>query len=180
MTNPGRSRSTFIDRLSGAVRLRRDVYEDIEHDPMATRQAVIVVIGTSVLAGIAAIPGGGAFSLISITIGGIAGWAVYAGLAYYIGSHIFATEQTAGDWIEVARTVGFATAPRGLLIFGLIPGAYDLLSVVVLVWVLATTVTALVVALELSLWRAAATSLVAIIVQAIVFALIGIILAVVG
>ena len=167
----------LIDRMIGTARFQRAMYEEVEHDPDATRQAVVIVAATSVMAGIAGIPTAGALALIGVTLAGIVGWSVYAGLAYYIGAQIFATEQTRGDWREVARTVGFASAPRGLIILGLIPGTYDLLSIVLTLWVLATTVTALMVALELSLWGAVVTSLAAIIAQAIVFALIGVIFA---
>ena len=114
----------LIDRMIGTARFQRAMYEEVEHDPDATRQAVVIVAATSVMAGIAGIPTAGALALIGVTLAGIVGWSVYAGLAYYIGTQIFATEQTRGDWREVARTVGFASAPRGLIILGLIPGTY--------------------------------------------------------
>ncbi len=177
MQYDGAAATPFVGRMIGAARLNRDVYEEVEHDRGATGQAAIVVLGTSLAAGIGGVAEQGIIGLVALTVAGLVGWAAYAWFAYFIGTRLFRTEETSADWGEVARTLGFASSPRILLILGLVPGIIGVVSFVVGVWFILTTITALQAALEMGTWRAVGTALVALIVQglifSIVFALIG-------
>lgn len=172
MQYDGPAATPFVGRMIGAARLNRDVYEEIEHDRGATPQAAIVVVGTSLAAGIGGVTQEGVLGLVAFTLAGLVGWAVYAWFAYFIGTRIFATEETSADWGEVARTLGFASSPRVLLILGLVPGIIGVVGFVVGVWFILTTITALKAALEMGTWRAVGTALVALIVQGIVFSIV--------
>ncbi len=172
MQYDGPAATPFVGRMIGAARLNSDVYEEIEHDRGATPQAAIVVLGTSLAAGIGGVGEQGVIGLVAFTLAGLVGWAVYAWFAYFIGTRIFATEETSADWGEVARTLGFASSPRVLLILGLVPGIIGAVGFVVGVWFILTTITALKASLEMGTWRAVGTALVALIVQGIVFSIV--------
>ncbi|MXW23373.1 MAG: hypothetical protein F4Z96_01610 [Chloroflexi bacterium] len=168
----GSAATPFVGRMIGAARLNSDIYEEVEHDRSATGQAAIVVVGTSLAAGIGGATSVGPLSLVFITIAGLVGWAAYAWFAYFSGTRIFATAETSADWGEVARTLGFASSPRFLLLLGLVPGVIGVVSFVVGVWFILTTITALKAALEMGTWRAVGTALVALIVQGIIFSIV--------
>ena len=171
MQYDGPAATPFVGRMIGAARLNRDVYEEIEHDRSATPQAAFVVVGTSLAAGIGGVTQG-VPGLVALTLAGLVGWAAYAWFAYFIGTRIFATEETSADWGEVARTLGFASSPRVLLILGLVPGIIGVVGFVVGVWFILATISALKASLEMGTWRAVGTALVALIVQAIVFSIV--------
>lgn len=165
--------STISSRAIRAARLEDAVYEEVEHDESATSQAVVV--GTALAAGIGSIGALGVSGLIFGTLFALVGWAIYAWLAYFVGTRLFADSATSATWGELARTLGFAQAPRALLIFGAIPILGTLVSLLVFFWVLATTVVAIRVALDFSTGRAIGTAVVAwlvptVLLYAIVFA----------
>ena len=54
VTTSQRKRSSFLYRLIGAVALRAATYEEVEADRLATGQAVIVVMLSSLAAGLGA------------------------------------------------------------------------------------------------------------------------------
>ena len=159
------AQSSIVNRMIRAARLEAAVYEEVEHDRDATRQAAIVVAGTSIAAGIGTSIGVGLGALIVIPLLSIAGWAIYAWLTYFIGTRLLAGPETSADWGELARTLGFANAPRALLIFGVVPALAGILVVVVGVWTLITTVVAVRAALDFSTGRAIATAIAGWIVQ---------------
>ena len=98
----------------------------------------------------------------------IAGWAIYAWITYFIGTRLLAGPDTSADWGELARTLGFANAPRALLIFGVFPALAGVLGLIVGVWTLVTTVVAVRAALDFSTGRAIATAIAGSIVQGLV------------
>lgn len=145
-----------------AARLDTNVFEEVEHDRGATRQAAIVVAVMAILTGIGIGIGGGDGNLITIALGvamALVGWAVYAWITYFIGTRILAGPETNADWGELARTLGFASTPQGLLIFCAIPSLITPLIVIVSIWLLTTTVVALRAALDFSTARAIGTAL---------------------
>ncbi len=167
------TKSSLLERVVGVVRLKRATYEEVEHDRDATIQAAAIVIATSVAAGIGAVSSEGTLAFVTYTAAGLVGWAVYAWLTYIIGTRIFATSETSADWGELARTLGFASAPRLLLLLGLVPGLFELVGLVVGIWVILTTITALKAALDFGTWRAIGTGLLGLIAQGIIFAIVG-------
>ena len=167
------TKSSLMERLVGAARLRSATYEEVEHDRDATKQAAGVVVATSVAAGVGAIATEGALALIGFTVAGLVGWAVYAWITYFIGTRIFATSETSADWGELARTLGFASSPRFLLLLGLVPGLFGIVGLVVGIWVILTTIAALKAALDFGWGRAIGTGFLGVIAQGIIFAIVG-------
>jgi hypothetical protein len=133
-----------------------------------------VVILSSVAAGIGSLglqPVG--FGGIFIgTVSALLGWAVWAGLTYYIGTRIMPEPQTRSDYGELLRTIGFASSPGILRILGIVPGLMGIVFVATGIWMLVATVIAVRQALDYhSTWRAVGVCLIGWFVQAIILSL---------
>lgn len=166
-----RTDQSLFARAIRASRLDDRTYEEIEHDPAATREAAIIVVATSLLAAVGTGVGAGLSALVFVAIASVIGWAAYAFLTYFIGTRLLAGPETSASWSELARTLGYANAPRALLILGVIPILGPIVGLVVAVWVLLTTVVALRAALDFSTGRAIGTAVIGWLIQAIVFAI---------
>lgn len=149
---------TAVSRAMRAALLDRKTYEEIEADPTATVEAgIIVAVGALAGAVGTALWFGGTDPVrIAGDVGaGVLAWAAYAFAAYAVGTTILRGKETKADWGEAARTLGFASAPRVLLVVG--PGFVGF----VWLWMLATTVVAVRAALDVSTRRAVAIAVVA-------------------
>lgn len=137
--------------LSRAVRaslLDRKVYEEIEADHNATVHAGIVVGVGALAAGVGAMFVRGAATIPAEVVAALTSWAGYAFAAYTVGTTVLRGKETKADWGELARTLGFASAPRVLAVFGPAFASF------VWLWMLATTVVAIRAALDISTGRA--------------------------
>src|SRR5437660_1688978 len=106
------TRNTFLQRLIGAISLDAAVYEDVEADVTATGQALIVVLLSSLAAGLGA-PGLGGVtpaSIAFISIVALLLWAAWAMVTFEIGVRLMPQPQTRSDVGELLRTTGFASA----------------------------------------------------------------------
>lgn len=157
--NTTQARTSFVDRMVGAARLNRGTYEEVEHDEGATGQAMSVVLMGAIAAGIGSLYGG-IVGLVAGAILALVGWAVYAGLAYWVGTTVFKGPHTSATWGELLRTLGFASSPRLLLVLMLVPVLGLIVALAVFVWMLFTTVVAIRQALDFSTGRAIATAVV--------------------
>ncbi len=151
---------SFIDRMIGAAKLDPQVYEEVEHDESATMQALLIVVLGAIAAGIGAL-GGGIVGFIVGIVAALIGWAVYAGVAYWVGTNWFKGPLTESTWGELLRTLGFANTPRLLLVLGIIPVVGLIVSLAVFVWVLIATVIAIRQALDFDTSKAIWTAIVA-------------------
>ena len=138
--------TSFANRMVGAARLDRAVYEEVEADTGATGQALGVVALSSVATGIAF--GGGLGGLVTGAVAGVLTWALWAALIYWIGARLLPEPQTRADWGELARTLGFAASPGILRVLAVIPGLAVIVVWITIVWTLITTVVAVRQALD--------------------------------
>ncbi len=136
--------------MIGAAKLDVQVYEEVEADTGATRQAMGVVLLSSVAAGIGS-AGVGAGGFGGVVVGGIAaliGWVAWAAVTSLIGTRLLPEPQTRSDVGELMRTLGFAQAPGLLRIFGIVPGVGPLVFSIVSIWMLVAMVIAVRQALD--------------------------------
>jgi hypothetical protein len=162
--------ATLSERMLGAARLEAATYEDVERDRTATTQALIVVVLTSLAAGLGF--GAGLRGVLINTVAAIVLWAIWAALVFWIGTRLLPETHTRADWGEVARTVGFAQSPGVLRVLGAIPILGDFIRAIADVWVLIATVVAVRQALDYSsLGRAVGVCLVGWGLQIVVFAI---------
>jgi len=136
------------DRMIRAARLDISLYEEVEADREASTQAIIVVVLSSVAAGIGMIGELGLRGLVFNTVTALAGWYIWAYLTYFIGTKFLPEPQTRSDPGELLRTIGFASAPGVIRIIGIIPGLSGLVNFVALIWMLVTMVIAVRQALD--------------------------------
>jgi hypothetical protein len=142
--------TTFPLRLIGAISLDPPIYEEIEADTRATGQAMLVIILSSVSAGIGAFgwASGSWRGVLFITALSLVSWAVWAVLTFVIGTQLLPEPETRADVGELLRTIGFAAAPGMLRIFGIVPGATVPAFAITAVWMLAAMVVAVRQALD--------------------------------
>ncbi|HHP7239439.1 YIP1 family protein [Longibacter sp.] len=111
---------TFQDRILGVFQLDAATFENIEHDPDAMQQAVIVVAAAAILSGIGSSFGGAELSAIFVSvISAFFGWVVWSVVTYAIGTNVF---NGTADIGEMLRVIGFAFAPQFLAIIPCLGG----------------------------------------------------------
>ncbi len=136
------------ERMIRAAKLDVSLYEEVEADKDALKQATVVVVMSSVAAGVGASSYGGIGGLIFGTVAALAGWYVWAFLAYWIGTRLLPEPQTKADYGELLRSIGFSSAPGVIRVLGIIPGFAWLVFVVASVWMLVAMVIAVRQALD--------------------------------
>lgn len=145
--------TSFPERMIGAAKLNIAIYEEVEADGTATRQAMGVVLLSSLAAGV----GSGALGaeVIASAVIALVWWVIWALLTYLVGTRLLPESQTHADMGQMMRTLGFAQSPGVLRILGGLPGIGLPLLYIVSLWTLVTTVIAVRQALDYtSTWRA--------------------------
>ena len=146
--------SVFVNRIIRACKLDVSLYEEVEADKSATLQAALVVVLSSLAAGVGAISLG-ASNFIMAPILSLISWYIWAYLIYFIGAKLFPEPNTKADHGQLLRTIGFSSAPGLIRIFGFTP---DLMSITFIgagIWMLVAMVIAVRQALDYeSTWRA--------------------------
>ncbi len=101
--------SIFINRIIRACKLDVNLYEEVEADKSATVQAAIVVVLSSLAAGVGALSLGASNFLVAPLIS-LVSWYIWAYLIYLIGVKLFPEPTTKSDHGELLRTIGFSSA----------------------------------------------------------------------
>ena len=157
------------DRMIRAAKLDVQLYEEVEADSGAMRQAMTVVVLSAVAAGIGNIADGGLPGIVIGTLGALVGWYVWAFLTYFIGTRLLPEPDTRADHGELLRTIGFSSAPGLIRVFGIVPGLTSFVFAVAGVWMLVAMVIAVRQALDYkSTWRAIGVCAVGWIVQGLI------------
>jgi hypothetical protein len=150
---------TFFHRLVGAAMLDVTTYEEIEADRSATLQAFLVVLLSSLAAGIGARGSSGAGATLTFfttaSVMALLTWASFALITFEIGGRILPDASTRVDVGELLRTLGFAATPGLLQVFGVFPGMKTPVFTIAIVWSLAASVVAVRQALDYSSTRRA-------------------------
>ncbi len=141
------TRATWYQRVIGAARLDAATYEEVEADRGATGQAMLVVVLSAAAAGFGAW-GQPGLGFIKLALSSLVAWFVWAFLTWLVGTRILPGPETKADVGELLRTIGFASAPGFLRIFGGLPVIGRLIGLVVMVWMLAAMVVAVRQALD--------------------------------
>jgi hypothetical protein len=138
-----------IDRMLRAAKLDVRLYEEVEHDETAIGQAIAVVVIVALLSAPALIANGFVAAVLGVVLG-LAGWAIWAWITYFVGTRILPTDETHASWGQMARTLGFAQSVGVLRILGVIPWIGGLLVIVVVIWQFIAMVVAVRTALDYS------------------------------
>jgi hypothetical protein len=138
----------FIARMIRAAKLEPRLYEEVETDTETTRQALGVVLLSSLAAGIGTSTPPGLGGLVIGGLTALLAWYLWTFLTYMIGAKLFPMSQTSVSLQELLRTLGFASTPGVLRVFGAIPGLTGLAFLVAAVWMLIAAVVAVRQALD--------------------------------
>jgi len=161
--------TNITNRMIRAAKLDSQLYEEVEADKSLMKQAVAVVMMSSLAAGIATVERGGILGIFIGTIAALGSWYIWAYLTYFIGTKLFPEPETKADHGELLRTLGFASAPGIIRIVGVVPALLQIVFAVAAIWMLITTVIAVRQALDYkSTFRAVMVCLVGWIVQAVI------------
>ena len=161
------------DRMIRAAKLDRDLYEEVEADTGATRQAMLVVVLSSVAAGIGSAGSGGLKGLFFGALSALVAWYIWAFLTYFIGTRLLPESQTEADVGQLLRTIGFSSSPGLLRILGILPGLTGIVFLGCAVWMLIAMVIAVRQALDYhGTGRAIAVCLIGWVVQVVIIGLV--------
>jgi hypothetical protein len=159
----------LVHRIFRAAKLDANLYEEVEADKSALSQALIVVVLSSLAAGIGSISDAGLGGLALGTIAALIGWLIWAYLTYIIGTKLLPTPETESDYGELLRTTGFSSAPGLIRILAIIPGVAGFVFLVAGIWMLVAMIIAVRQALDYkSTLRAIGVCVIGWIIQALV------------
>jgi hypothetical protein len=177
----------MFQRMVGAAGLNVHTYEQVENDPDATLQAMLVVIIVSIAAGIGGLlavgdeAGNPIWGLVLGVIGSLVRWTLWALITFWIGTTILKTDRTNATWGQLARTTGFAQTPGVFQILAFIPWIGWIIAAIAGIWQLVAMVVAVRQALDYeSVWRAIGVVVIGFIIVAIVVAIIAALIGVLG
>jgi hypothetical protein len=142
--------SAFLRRLIGAMALRAETYEEVEADQRANRQALLVVVSSSLAAGLGArgFGAGDVGDVVFFAAVALMAWVAWAFVVYQIGARILPGARTRANVGELLRTTGFATAPGLIRVVGVAPGLTIPSFALAAVWMLAAMIIAVRQALD--------------------------------
>ena len=163
-----KNNSLLVNRMVRAAKLDVQLYEEVEADPTANTQALMVVLIASLASSIGSainirIIEGSVDLLWMIIIMGVPfllGWLAWAVLAFLLGTTIFRGPNTSATIGELLRTIGFAHFPMVLGFFKFTPILGGGIDFVGYVWFLIAGVIAVRQALDFSTIQAIATCVV--------------------
>lgn len=162
----------LLDRMLRAAKLDVNLYEEVERDQTLFKQSMLVVILSSVAAGIGTITQGGLAGIFIGTILALASWFVWAYLTYIIGIKILPAPSTEADYGQLLRTIGFSSSPGIIRVLGIIPGLSGIVFGIAGIWMLVAMVIAVRQALDYeSTLRAVGVCIIGWLIQAVLVAL---------
>jgi hypothetical protein len=151
----------FFNRVFRAIKIDIDLYEEVEKDKSATVQAAIVVVLSSLAAGVGALQLGVSNFLLAPALS-LLSWYVWAYIIYFVGVKLFGDTKTKSNHGELLRTIGFSSAPGLIRVFGVTPDLMTVTFIGSAFWMLACMVVAVKSALDYeSLWKALGVVIVA-------------------
>ena len=160
--------NNLFNRIFRAIKIDVELYEEVERDKSATIQAGLVVVLSSMAAGVGALQLGASNFLLA-PIFSLISWYVWAYIIYFVGVKLFPEKNTRSNHGELLRTIGFSSAPGLIRIFGFTP---DLMTITFIgggIWMLVAMIIAVRQALDYeSTWRAIGVVIIGFLVQAIV------------
>ncbi len=139
--------ATFGERIIRAIKLDKNLYEEVEADRGATRQAMTVVVLAALASGIG-MSGQGGPGMVAGVLGALGGWVIAALIIFVVGTKLLPQPQTRSDPGELLRTLGFANAPGLFYVLAVIPGLGSVIRPVVGIWLLIAWVIAVRQALD--------------------------------
>jgi hypothetical protein len=140
--------ASLTGRMLGAAKLDAATYEEVENDPGATPQAMLVVVLANLAAGIAVVRDVGIGGLLVASLISLIGWYAWAFVTYFVGTRFLPGAKTQADVGQLLRTIGFSAAPGLIRVLGVIPVLDKPITWIASVWMLVAMVVAVRQALD--------------------------------
>ena len=140
--------ASLMERMVGAAKLDAATYEEVEADPRATPQALLVVVVANLAAGVGMLRTVGFGGVLVATLASLIGWYVWAFITYFVGTRFLPGPKTQADVGQLLRVLGFSAAPGLIRVLGIIPGLDLFVSFVASLWMLVAMVVAVRQALD--------------------------------
>ena len=146
----GKRMADLTGRMIGAMQADVKTFEEIEADPNAMTQAIIVIV----IAGVASLIGnvfrtGIAGGILALVVS-LASYALFSLLVFLIGTKVMPEPTTKANFNEAFRTIGFAAAPGVFNVLAIIPILGPLIGFLVAIWSLVIGVIAVRAVLDYS------------------------------
>ncbi|MDP6822412.1 MAG: hypothetical protein QF554_03890 [Dehalococcoidia bacterium] len=123
----------LASRVVNAALLNRRTFRGIQEDPTGTAQVYILVGAAAIAAGIGTL--GDLSLVVQNVLLTVAGWLIYAHVAWFMRSYIFDTIHAEASRPNMLRVVGIAYGPGLLRAFGFFPGVGEFVFVAATIWI---------------------------------------------
>jgi hypothetical protein len=133
--------ATLPERMIGAMKADVKTFEEIEADPNALGQAVMVIVIVAIASLIGNLFRGVGGAFIGL-IGALIGYAVWTAIVVVVGTKLMPEPATKADFAEGFRVIGFAASPGVFGVFAIIPLLGYLISFIIWIWSLVVMVVA--------------------------------------
>ena len=158
----------LLKRIFRSVKIDPDVFNEVQKDKNATLSAAIVVILSSLAAGIGA-SSLGINNFILAPIFSLISWFVWAYIVYFVGVKLFPETKTKTTQFALLRAIGYSSAPGIIRVFGFNEELMTVTFIGSAFWMLACMVVAVKETLNYkSLWKALGVVIISWFVQAFV------------
>ena len=131
--------ASLTERMVGAMQANVATFEEVEKDPNALNQAVMVAAVASLIGNI--FRNGLSGGLVAL-VGTFIGYGVWTVLVVLIGTKLMPEPSTKADFAEGFRVIGFAASPGVFNVLAIIPFLGVLISFVISIWMLVVMVIA--------------------------------------
>lgn len=134
--------ASLTERMVGAMQANVATFEEVEKDPNALNQAVMVILIAAVASLIGNIFRNGLSGGLVALVGTFIGYGVWTVLVVLIGTKLMPEPSTKADFAEGFRVIGFAASPGVFNVLAIIPFLGVLISFVISIWMLVVMVIA--------------------------------------
>ena len=156
----------FLNRVYRSVKIDPEVFDEVQKDKNATMAAGIVVVLSSLAAGIGA-SHLGTVNLFLAPALSLATWFIWAYIVYFVGVKLFPDSRTKTTQFALLRAIGFSSAPGIIRILGFNESLMTVTFVGSAFWMLVCMVVAVKETLNYkSLWKSLGVVIISWFVQA--------------
>jgi hypothetical protein len=144
----------FLNRIYRSIKIDPGVFDEVQKDKNATVAAGVVVVLSSLAAGVAASHLGAVNFYLAPALSLIT-WFVWAYIVYFVGVKLFPDSKTKTTHQALLRSIGFSSAPGMIRVLGFNENLMTVMFIGSAFWMIACMVVAVKQTLNYkSLWKA--------------------------
>ena len=128
--------ASLPERMVGAMKADVKTFQELEADPNALGQAVIVIVIAAVASMIGNIFRGGITGGLLSLVTSLIGYAVWTVMIVLIGTKLMPEPTTKADFAEGFRVIGFTASPGVFSVLAIIPFLGPVIQFLISIWML--------------------------------------------